>query len=302
MDNQNTAVSSIVSTIFALCKEARVDKRIRPGPKAEYPDSFIITLLILKNLFGFSSESSFLRYFKKHHGDIFIRLPERSWFNRKAKKLILPQIEIHELLLQKLGVDEIKLRIVDSTPLPVVKLHRAGKCVSFERKTEVNYGYCASKKMYYYGKKLTLLVTPNGIPTSHVLTPANVHDLKALKNNLEKITADIEEKTLIADKGYYDGDLETTLEREYHTELVVPEKKRHRKKNTTEEKRLLKKRSIVETINNQLQDHMNIDETRAKSNDGLVSRIQASILSFTFGIYFNKSLGRPMLALKSILI
>lgn len=302
MDNQNTAVSSIVSMVQILCKEARVDKRIRPGPQAEYPESFIITLLILKNLFGFSSESSFLRYLENHHRNIFARLPERSWFNRKAKKLVSMQNEIHELLLQKLGTNRVKLRIVDTTPLPVVKLHRAGRCVSFERKTEVNYGYCASKKMYYYGKKLTLLVTPNGIPTSHLLTPANMHDLKALKNNLTKIVEDIEEKILIADKGYYDGDLETTLEREYHTHLVVPEKKRHQKKNTEEEKRLLKKRSIVETINNQLQDHMNIDETRAKSNEGLLSRIQASILSFTFGIYFNTLFGRPLLSLKSILI
>lgn len=242
-----------------------------------------------------------MRYLGLHHSAVFPRLPERSWFNRKAKKLVYVQRNIHQLLLQKLRVDKIEIRIVDTTPVPVVKIYRAGRCTTFEKNTEVNFGYCASKDMYYYGQKLTLLVTPQGIPTAYILTPANFHDLKALKTNLSKVTPDLKKKKLIADKGYYDGELEVTLKKQHHTTLIVPEKRRHQKRNTLGEKKLLKKRNIVETVNQQLQDQMNIDETRAKSNLGLQSRIQSSILSFTFGIYFNVLFNRPLLAIKSIL-
>lgn len=68
------------------------------------------------------------------------------------------------------------------------------------------------------------------------------------------------------------------------------------------DKKLLRKRSIVETVNEQLQDHMRIDDTKAKSNLGLISRIQSILLSFTFGIYFSMLNGRDLLAIKSIVI
>lgn len=301
MDNQTSAVFCILTMIQTLCKEANVDDEIRTGPAATYSNTLIISILLLKNLFGFSSERSFLRYIRNHHSDIFTQIPEQSWFNRKAKKLVYVERNMHQLLLQKLGVQYIDLRIVDSTPVPVVKPWRAKNCNLFEKKTEAAFGYCASKDMYYYGQKLTLFVTPSGIPTNHIMTPANVHDVRALKEHLPLVFQDLRRKRLVGDKGYYDGELEVTLETRYKTRLVVPEKKRHRKKNTKEEKQLLRKRSIIETINNQLQDIMNIDETRARSIQGLHSRIQAAITSFTFGIYFNVTLGRPPLAIKSIL-
>jgi hypothetical protein len=68
------------------------------------------------------------------------------------------------------------------------------------------------------------------------------------------------------------------------------------------EKELLQKRGIIETVNDQLQEQMNIDETLARSHTGLFSRIQAAMLAFTFGIYHNFINELPLLAIKSILI
>jgi IS5 family transposase len=301
METQTNAVFSILAMVHELCKEAKIDERVRPGPQSVYQPSTVITILIFKNLFGFNSERSFLRYLGQHHRDAFPSLPEQSWFNRKARALVEEEKAIHQLLLKKLRVEKIEVRIVDTTPIPVVKLYRANRCRLFKPKVEANFGYCASKKLYYYGQKLTLIITPSGIPTTHVLTPANLHDLRALKEHLPEVASSVRKKKLIGDKGYYDGDLELTLAHTYHSELIVPEKKRHQKKNTSEDKQLLRTRGIIETVNEQLQEQMNIDETKARSYQGLLSRIQASILSFTFGIYFNMQHGRPLLALKSIL-
>jgi hypothetical protein len=229
MRTQPSAVSVIVAEIRGLCKKVGVDNEIRPGPKAKYPDSLIITILILKSLFGFDSEISFLRFLGSHHKRVFPELPEQSWFNRKAKKLTKAQDKIHKLLCEKLETDGREIIIVDTTPVPVVKLHRAGQCKSFKKKTEVSYGYCASKKTHYYGKKLSLFVTEQGIPTAHGLTPANRHDLAAFKKLLPSKGKVVQRKKLVADKGYYDGDLRYTLEKKYDTRLVVPDKKRYHK-------------------------------------------------------------------------
>lgn len=301
MKTHHTAVSAIVAEIQELCDEARIDEKVRRGPVAVFKPSFIVTLLILKNLYGFSSERSFLRYVTTHHIDLFPQMPERSWFNRTAKKLIDTQKEIHRLLLEKLRCERVGIRIVDTNPLPVVKLHRARRCTSFEKKAEVNFGYCASKKYFYYGEKLALLTTAEGIPTEYVLTPANVHDVTALKQHLRELR-DINRKKLIGDNGYYDGELAMQLKAQHRTRLIVPDKKRHRKRSSIADKRLLRKRGIIERVTNQLQDHMHIDETRAKSHTGLITRIQSALLAFTFGFYFNCLSGNPPLALKSILV
>ena len=302
MNAQHNAVSVIVTEIRGLCKKVGVDNEIHPGPTATYPNSLIITILILKSLFGFDSESSFLRFLSNHHRRVFPHLPERSWFNRKAKNLESAQDRIFHLLRRRLEREGMGIEIVDTTPVPVVKLHRARNCKSFEKKTEVNYGYCASKKTYYYGKKLSLFVTENGTPTAYGLIPANRHDLIALKKLLPSRGDDLCGKKLVADKGYHDGDLRYTLEKRFEACLVVPDKKRQKKWNTREDKKLLKKRSIIETVNEQLQDHMKINHTRAKSDDGLLARVQSIMLAFLFGCYHNTIHGRPTLALKSILI
>ena len=103
MSTQSNAVSAIVAEIRGLCNEVGVDDEVRTGPAATYPNSVIITILILKNLFGFDSENSFLRFLSNHYARLFPELPERSWFNRKAKKLNGVQDAMHRRLLEKLG-------------------------------------------------------------------------------------------------------------------------------------------------------------------------------------------------------
>lgn len=298
--NNPPAFVKIVAIIGDLCNEAKTDDQVRTGPEGRYPNSLFITITILRNLFGSNSESGFLRYLGNHHSRMFSELPEQSWCRRKTKKLAQEIDTIHQVLLRKLGVHRISIRIVDATGVPVVKLHRSRHCRSFRKKSEVGYGYCASKKSYYYGEKLTLVITPEGIPTAYVLTPANVHDVKALKQNLATVGHALKNKTTIADLGYYDGELEMELREEYCGRLVTPEKRRHQKRNSPQEKKLLRLRGGIERINEQLQDHMRLQETRALSQTGLETRVQSIITSFTLGMYVNMLWGRNLLELKSL--
>jgi hypothetical protein len=191
------------------------------------------------------------------------------------------------------------LRIVDSTPIPVVKIYRSYNSPCFPKGKQTAYGYCASKKEYYYGVNLSLIITPNGTITDFGIHAANVHDLNACKDILKDI--DMHGKTLLGDKGYYDGELRITLSNN-ESHLVVPDKKRHHIFNSQEDRRLLMKRSLVETVIEQLKSHMKIHETLAQSYQGLVTRLTAAILAFTFAQYFNRKTGRPLLAVKSVLV
>jgi Transposase DDE domain len=291
-----SAVFCILIEIQTVCKAFKVD-RVKCGPKPIYPDSFIISLIIIKNLLGMNSESSFLRHLRNNYQTTFTKLPEQSWFNRKTKRL---QSQC-EALQQQLVLSHLqdRIRIVDSTPVPVVRLYRGCCTPCFKRSIETNYGYCASKKEYYYGVKLSLFITLEGVITDIGIHPANRHDLVAAKDVLKDM--DITNLCLVGDKGYYDGELRATLAT-HGGHLSVPDKKRHTKFATNEDKRLLAKRSLIETVNEQLKSHMKIHETLAQSYAGLVSRLWSAILAFTFAQYLNRKHGRPLLAVKGLLV
>ncbi|MBD1904403.1 transposase [Funiculus sociatus GB2-A5] len=48
-------------------------------------------------------------------------------------------------------------------------------------------GYCAARQMYYFGYKLTLLTTWNGIPIAYDLVPANTDERVAVESLFDSI-------------------------------------------------------------------------------------------------------------------
>lgn len=293
---RTSGVFCILIEVQTLCHSLGID-RVKQGPKPQYPDSYIISLVIIRLLLGMNSERSFLRHLKHNHEHIFPKLPEQSWFNRKARKLQ----PVYRMVQQQLVMSHLQdnVRIIDSTPVPVLKPFRGHNSPCFSRGKQTNYGYCASKKEYYFGVKLSLICTPEGVITDVGIHSANTADINALRDMITDI--DLTNITLIGDKGYYDGELRTHMDNR-DGRLVVPDKKRHTLFNTKEDTQLLRQRSIVETVNAQLKDHTQLERTLARSYTGLVSRIWSIILAFTFAQFFNRKMERPLLAVKSVLV
>jgi hypothetical protein len=289
----------IIETIERNCKEANINNQLRPGPQSVYSDSYFITLIILKSLFGFSSETSFLRFLATNKLPGLANIPEQSWYNRKTKKLTDKVELIRSNLLNKLGVNGIHIRIVDSVPVPVISYARAKRCKSFSAGKEATYGYCAATKTRYYGKKLTVFTTQDGIPTDYHLDLARPHDVAIFKGILKE--RDYQDIHFIGDKGYLmkEQDKQELLYQN-NCQITTAYRKNQKKKATRQEKKLLKSRKIIETVNSQLDDQMSLKRTRAKSEIGLKTRIAGIMLSMTFGIYFNQIFDRNILSLKSI--
>ena len=86
--------------------------------------------------------------------------------------------------------------IVDSCPLPVCHPCRSWRCKIYKGKEYL--GYCAAKKLRYYGLKLHIIVSENGLIMEFMFSPASWADIKALKN----MQLDIPPSYLFADKAY----------------------------------------------------------------------------------------------------
>lgn len=288
----------ILSMIFEIYQSAEPDLPKRTGPKPVISDIVIIQLIILKHLLGFRHESSFLRFIQNLKlKSIFPRLPERSRFNRRTK-LLSPLIErIQFELLKRLAVDNLKVRIIDTTPFPIVKLVRKNQS-KIVKKNDLRVGYCSAQKYYYTGLKLSLAVNLEGVPTYFEFHPANQHDLRVL----EKEAPHLRGLVLVGDKGYLSKKTKKNLKQNLGIVLITPYKKNQKsKKLTRREKQLLKNRKLIETVINQLKDQFSLERLSAKSLLGFKERVRQIILTYTFGIYFNKLTNRNILSIKSIL-
>jgi hypothetical protein len=87
-------------------------------------------------------------------------------------------------------------------------------------------GYQASKKRYFYGLKIHLMVTQDGQPVECFLTPGSFGDVDALKS----YTYELPDGSIIyADKAYNDYEIEDLLKEIEDIQLLPMRKKNSRK-------------------------------------------------------------------------
>jgi len=199
-----------------------------------------------------------------------------------------------ELLMSELATaSSSDTLLVDSLPIITCSARRRPKVAQ----AMTGRGYCAAKKLYYYGCKLHLLsgFRPKQMPLPRQLgfTPANVHDLTALRPVLEEL----QNITIFADKAYADKELRTYL-RQRNTMLLTPPKKLKAKPQLLQHfdkaaddllaKAVSTVRQPIESLVNWLQEKVNIQNaSKVRSDKGLnlhiFGKLAAALVAF---IYF----------------
>ena len=168
-----------------------------------------------------------------------------------------------------------KLFIIDSSPLPVCRKQRAERCRKLAGQA---WGYCASHKTYYFGFKLHLLCTVEGIPVSFDVLPAAHHDLCAVQH----VLADLPPGAwVLADKAYNSAKDEQ-LAWVHGRIRLIPVRRANMIANDARDAHLLRKhRYMIETVHSQLQ-RMGVQRLHARTINGFAIKLLASLLALTF--------------------
>lgn len=221
-------------------------------------------------------------------------LIERSVYNRRKRKLFNHMERIRKLLSEKFNGSE-KYFLVDSMPLEVCKLSRSSRS-KICKETDYalpNKGYCASQKMHYYGYKLHAVCSVEGVFQSLDISPASVHDINYLKD----IKQQIENCTLLGDKGYLSAEYQLDLFTSHNIKLEVPMRKNQ--KNYKNQTYIIRKsRKRIETLFSQLCDQFMIRRNYAKSFLGFKTRILSKIVTLTIIQTINRNANRNINNLK----
>jgi hypothetical protein len=131
----------------------------------------------------------------------------RSRLNRRLhrlKDLFLTCFELLGHRWKQLNTESVY--IIDSFPIAVCDNYRIPRAKLYQH--GMYRGYIASKKRYFYGLKVHLMITKEGQPVECFLTPGSSSDVRALKIFLFDVPAG---SHIYADKAYNDYEMEDVL-------------------------------------------------------------------------------------------
>lgn len=268
----------------------------KPGRKPDFTDSEIITFMILKEFLQFSSERKFMGFMHGNYSDMFPDMVDQSQFNRRSRalRLIMNKLRCH--FADELGIQLASLYVLDTEPIPVVGYKRSKKNSDFIGTAE--YGYCASKKMYYWGYKCVMLVTSDGVPVAFELVPANTDERDAAE---EILSAANPGSIALGDKGFIDQQRQDDWANRYGVTVYTYKRNNQHEQNPFIVQHLLSEnRRQIETTFSSLDRVESLQDHGAKTVLGLVTRTIAKIAAYTFRKYLLHFHGVDVLTFQNV--
>lgn|SRR5574341_1628638 len=257
-------------------------------------DEEVITMEICGEFFKLGGDQDIFDYFHTHYAEWFPQLRERSGFVRQAANLWQVKAAIQQRLTVVSGQADDPVQIIDTLPLPVCGYTRSGRDRCF--KPDADYGYCAAKRLHYYGFKLGVRLSRRGMITHFPLLPARPHDIQLLDDLVAGFVG-----TVPADKGFIDQMRQAVLA-ERGVVVITPPRKNMAatspRKVLAVSKRLRKR---IETVGSHLTERFAIARIRVRDVWHFQHRLIRKVLAHTVGVFLNLQLGRTALDLDGLL-
>lgn len=273
------------TSVYVVSAEILKVLEVQDDPQAKMENAEVMTFAVVAAKF-FHSNYVKARYFCRRLG-LFPTILSNSRLNRRLHKI--PWICWHALfrflaLLFKENSDN-KMFAIDSFPIACCQKNRVDKRKLFLEKSYL--GFAASKKRYFCGIKVHMLVTGDGKPIEVHVKAGTVSDVKVLWS----MELDIPEEALLyADGAYNCFDLEDILQEEGIKLLAkrgAMGKNRLRSKEL--EREISSRRQIVETafssITNLLPRYLKV-----RTEKGFLLKVICTILAYSFSFICKTSL------------
>ena len=208
----------IIAT-FCLCDDLLKTIHHQEDCQCQMNDAEIMTTALLASLcFRGNQESA--RSMLTQHGYI-PPMVSKSRFSRRLHRIKEIFIVFFNLCAQTWKtLNTEAIYVIDSLPIAVCDNMRIRRSKIYSH--EDFRGYQASKKRYFYGLKIHLMVTQDGQPVECFLTPGGCGDVDALKYYAYELP---DGSIIYADQAYNDYEIEDLLKDVDHIQLLPMRKK-----------------------------------------------------------------------------
>jgi hypothetical protein len=262
------------------------------GIAPKLTDAELLTLAVLQALLGHVSEARWLRYAHKHLRGLFPYLPGQSGYS-KRRKAAVPQLRYFiRALACDTGLWTQTLWVADSTP---VECGRSRETVKRSALAGwAGYGYCSSHSRWFWGLRLHLVTTLDGLPIAYALTNPTADEREVLGDLLEiepGLLAGRPEVSILVDKGDRDAATEARLAEQGVRRL----RPAYRGEAPRPGQGLLRPlRQRIESINDTLKGQLDLERHGGRTPQGVIARILQRLLALTAAIWHNYHSGQPV--------
>jgi DDE family transposase len=211
-----------IITIYCLCEDFLKAIRHKDDPQTRLSTAEVMAIPLVAATF-FAGNIDHTRRFLNEYG-YMPNMISKSHLNRRIHRVEPALWRVLFELLARVFVErndpEFQTYAVDSLPVPVCENIRIRRCRIYPSKEEEGHddddapkeksfrGYIASKRRYFYGLRVHLVVSGAGEPVEFSLAAGSEADITVFK----ELNLDLPEGSIIcADKAYTDYDYEDLL-------------------------------------------------------------------------------------------
>jgi hypothetical protein len=258
--------------------------RGKAGSKPEFSDSEMLTLMIAQDFIPYPGETQYIGYIRANYLSLFPKLVNQSQYNRRSRGLWQVMEQLRVSWVRQLGGLDDKQLLLDTKPVPVMGYTRSKKHSAFAGRAE--YGYCAARKLHYFGYKLVCLTTLNGLPVVYDLVPANLEERLAA----EAVLGRVKDCDIFADKGFIGQDWQAEVLTVSGNRIWTTKRTNQYTQNAVAFDRLLKHvRERIEATFHQLNNTGRfLERLLAKTVLGLSTRIIAKVTALTLRFFLKR--------------
>jgi hypothetical protein len=270
----------------------RVPWRPAVGISPRICDAEMVTLSVMQALLGHTSEARWLRFADEHLRHLFPYLPKQPGYNKRLRRLAATLNWLVGALARDTSVWSDDVWVVDSTPVECARSRETVKRSDLAGWAE--YGYCASHSRLFWGLRLHLVATLQGLPIGFALTGAKADERQVLLDLLHDdptLASSRPGQILIADKNYFGREFEASI-----ASAGIQLLRRARKGEPERPGgRFFKPlRQTVESIFDTLKGQLDLEQHGGRTPTGVLVRVLQRLLAMTTVIWHNDHTGQPV--------
>jgi hypothetical protein len=274
-------LDALLTALYVLVDDS-LPARCGAGRPPKTSDAEIVCLAVAQILLDHPCDRRFLAVAGFRLGHLFPDIPKQSGYHKRVRRLVPHIVRSLEMVALDAPSRGDQLRLLDSTPIPC-----AASRTTVRRSALAGiagYGYCASHSRYFWGVRLYVLCTPDGMPFGYELAPADAPERAVAAELLDRVQAP--GYTILADKGFAGADFEQ-LVLDLGCRFIRPDRRDepHRHGN------LGGIRQWIEAIIWTSKDKLSLERHGARTLTGLRARISQRLLALAAAIWHNYQIG-----------
>lgn len=280
-------LNTLLTALYVVIDDYVVPPRAGRGRRPELSDSELICLAVAQALLGYHNERRWVRHV---HTDpqlraMFPAMLRQSGYHTRLKNArpLLCKAILTLAACCPSWFDS--MWIIDATPVPCGMSRETVK--RSDLAGHAGYGYCRSHSRWYWGLKLYLVCSGDGMPIMWCLAHPKIGEREVLAALLDHNHHLIRDgQILVADKGFAGKDFQQ-LTRDMGLRLLRPDRKDEPFRNGT----LGGVRQWIESVNQTLKGQLDLERHGARTPHGVFTRIAQRLLAMSAAIWHNWTTG-----------